>query len=112
MKAKILITYANQYSLDGSDGKTVAGTTLNYFFTGDNLELFKTKDYTDTMARGVNRAKGNVPFEMFHKITKVPAVYEAITEMSIAADGKPTIKLVDVDYLADCELVVSANPKK
>lgn len=97
-KMKILVTFANQYDVDNS-----RGTTLNYFFWGENGEAFKTTG-NPTGAVGYQRAKNTLPYEMREKITWAPAIYNAEFEMSVGSDGKPVMKVKDLEYFCDVEI--------
>ena len=38
------------------------------------------------------------------KIVSAPALYEAEFEMSVGSDGKPVLKIVDLDYVCDVSM--------
>jgi hypothetical protein len=54
---------------------------------------------------GQRPAKGNLDPELFGKIKKAPAIYEAEFDMRIGSDGKPVLRIMNLDYLEDVCLV-------
>lgn len=102
-KAKILVMYASEYDIKGEDGRQVSGCTLNYYFFGEHGEALKPMTET-TGAVGYQRAKCSIPYEKRSKVSHVPAIYEAELEMSVGSDGRPVMRLIDVNYLADIKV--------
>lgn len=99
--SRILVTFANQYDIkDEKTGNITRGCTLNYFFFGENGEMFKTMAGLDG-AIGYQRAKCSLDYDMRKKIKKAPAIYDAEFEMSIGSDGKPVMKVVDLKFFGD-----------
>lgn len=101
-KMRILLMYANPYDMIGEKGKSITGCTLNYFFWGDAGETLKPIEST-TGAVGYQRAKCSIDLELRHKILKAPAIYDASFAMAVGSDGKPVLKVVDLDYVGDVE---------
>ena len=91
MKAtqKILVTFVNQYDVDG-----VKGTTVNYFFLDEDGEMKSVAGAV--LPKGQQCAKVSLPYDSADKITFVPGVYEGTFEMAVGSDRKPVLKLVDV----------------
>ncbi len=113
MKGKILVTYANRYSIPATqDSDMISGTTINYFFMDDEFSNFNTKFCTDTDLKGVNRAKGNLDYNVFSALSRVPAIYEADIDYKISADGKPTLRVLGLEYFADVKMEVILPSKK
>lgn len=110
-KQKILLMYANPYDMKDESGRQVIGCTLNYFFWGDNGELLKPIDGTSGMV-GYQRAKCSIDSMLRYKIHKAPAIYEADFEMSVGSDGKPVLKVVDLEYAGDVEFKNKASGTK
>ena len=112
MELKILVTYAGQYDMTNEKGEQVCGTTVNYFFVSDDMREFVTRDVTNDKGDkvGTNRSKVSLALNDFFKFKKMPAIYNGSFEMSIGSDGKPVLKLVDVDYLADIEMKMKSSP--
>jgi len=38
------------------------------------------------------------------KIKRAPALYDAEFSMSIGSDGKPVLKIIDLDYISDVQI--------
>lgn len=109
MKQKILLLYANQYSLKNEEGRLMEGVTCNYYFN-TSLEAVGNVDGSV----GTRPAKGSMPIQAFYKIKKAPAIYEADFDMKIGSDGKPVLSIVDLDYVEDVFLkpVSQRQPEK
>lgn len=91
MKAtqKILVTFVNQYDVDGSKG-----TTVNYFFLDDDGEIKSTAGAV--LPKGQQCAKVSLAYDSADSFTFVPGVYDGTFEMAVGSDRKPVLKLVDV----------------
>lgn len=109
-KAKILLMYANEYSLQDENGRQVSGCTINYFFYGEHGEAMKPQEGANG-AIGYQRAKCSLPQEVRFSVIKAPALYEADFEMSIGSDGKPVMKVVGLQYLSDVSITAVNNGK-
>lgn len=106
-KSKILVTYANTYSIvDEKTGAVNEGCSLRYFFFGETGEGFRSTNNMSGGAVGYQLAKCSLDIEKRKKISFVPGVYDATFEMSIGSDGKPVMKVVDLDYVAEAEILV------
>lgn len=104
-KSKILLTYANTYDMQQDNGDRVRGTSVQYFFLGDDMKLMDSKEVEYGKAGGVQRAKASMDYEvMKDKVKFVPGIYDADFSMSIGSDGKPVLKVIDMDFFAKCEL--------
>lgn len=44
------------------------------------------------------------------KITSAPGLYDAEFEMNVGSDGKPTLKIQDLDYVSD--VIIGPAPAK
>lgn len=97
---KILLMFANEYDIKAEDGSNVSGCTLNYYFFGENGEALATQE-KESGAIGYQRAKCSIPFEYRPAAFRVPAIYDAQFEMSIGSDGKPVMKVVNLQYVQD-----------
>lgn len=107
-KMKILVTFANEWDMTADGGEK--GCTINYFFFGENGEMMKANSYTKG-AIGYQRAKVSLDYYKRDKLRKVPAIYDATMEMSVGSDGKPVMKVVDVDYVGDVAITLSNSVK-
>lgn len=97
MKMQIILLYAGQYQIvDESSGEIKQGVTCNYYFNTD-LRAEDNKNGT----KGTRPAKGSIDFLLMKKIKSAPALYEAEFEMQIGSDGKPVLRIQDLDYISD-----------
>lgn len=94
MKMRIILLFANAYQMAAEDGRVIEGVTCNYYF---NTSLEAVNNANGSV--GTRPAKGNMPYETFLKVKKAPAIYDADFEMSVDKDGKPVLKIIDVDYV-------------
>ncbi len=105
-RAQIVLLYASQYEItDESTGEIKRGVTCNYYFR----DYFSAKN-NDNGSKGMRPAKGSIDFLLMKKIKAAPALYDAQFEMSIGSDGKPVLKVVDLDYVSD--VYISAVSEK
>lgn len=107
MKQRILLLYANQYSMKDDDGKLIEGVSCNYYF---NTTLQAVGNADGSV--GMRAAKGSIPFELFFKIKKAPAIYEATFDMKVGGDGKPVLTIVDLDFIEEVAVVPVSDLKK
>ncbi len=109
MEMQIILLYAGQYQItDESTGEIKQGVTCSYYFNTD----LRAEDNKNG-SKGTRPAKGSIDFGLMKKIKSAPALYNAKFEMSIGSDGKPVLKIVDLDYVSDVFIgVVSAVADK
>lgn len=113
MKQKIILLFANYYRMvDERTGAVTEGISSNYYF---NTELKPMGN--DNGAVGMRPAKGGIPLDCLRKIEVAPAIYEASFDMTIGSDGKPVLKIVDLDFVEELCMVPAssvnaAEPKK
>ena len=101
MKMQIILLYAAAYSIaDESTGQIKEGITCNYYFN-TNLDAI---DNTNG-SWGTRPAKGSIDVQLMKKIVKAPALYDAEFEMNVGSDGKPVLKIRDLDYISQVEIV-------
>lgn len=100
MKQKIILLFANQYSIrDDETRELKEGVTCNYYF---NTELTSVGNADGSV--GTRPAKGSMPLECFFKIKKAPAIYEATFDMKIGGDGKPVLTIIDLDFVEEVRI--------
>lgn len=104
-KQKIFVTFANRYSIDDG-GRSVTGMTLNYFFWGEDGEQMHPVCDTTGGAVGYQRAKCSMDYDMRNKISYVPGIYDATFAMAVGSDGKPVMKVVDIDFIGKAEVLM------
>lgn len=101
MKCQIILLYASRYSIvDEKTGVINAGVTCNYYFNTD-LHAEDNKNGS----KGTRPAKGTLDASLFSKIVSAPALYDASFEMNVGSDGKPVLKIVDLDYSGEVSIV-------
>lgn len=97
MELKIILLYAGQYQItDETTGEIKQGVTCNFYFNTD----LRAEDNKNG-SKGTRPAKGSIDFQLMKKIKSAPALYNAKFEMSIGSDGKPVLKILDLDYVSD-----------
>ena len=101
MNTQIILLYAAQYQIVGeATGEIKNGVTCNYYF---NVNL-AAEDNTNG-SKGTRPAKGSLPYELMKKIKKAPALYDARFEMNVGSDGKPVLKIMDLDFVDEVKIV-------
>lgn len=105
-KFKIFVTFANRYSIEDG-GRSVTGMTLNYFFWGEDGAQFRPVSDPSGGAVGYQRAKCSMDYDMRNKIQFVPGIYEASFAMAVGSDGKPVMKVVDLDFVGKAEVLLT-----
>lgn len=103
-KARILLMYAGKYDVDGN-----SGLTLNYYFFGEAGELLKPVNDMSGGPVGFQRAKCSVDTSLRNKVTFCPAIYDAEFVMSVGSDGKPVLKVCDLEYVTGIEFLPDAE---
>lgn len=89
VKMKVLVMFANDYSMKGEDGRLIEGCTINYYPWGENGEVLEsTFNIGYGSPAGIQRGKGSLPREQRLNIQAVPGIYEAEFEMTVGSDGK------------------------
>lgn len=108
-KTKIVMLYASKYAMPGDNGTTNSGVSVAYLY-GDNLAPTMAPDGS----LGQRPAKGSLSVGVWDNIKQVPGIYDGYFTMSISKDGKPTLKLIDVQYCSEVSLeaVAPVAPKK
>jgi len=99
-KTKIVLLYASRYTMPGDNGTVNNGVSTAYLY-GDNLAPTMAPDGS----LGQRPAKCSLPVGCWENIKQVPGIYEGYFTMTVSKDGKPTLKLVDVGYCGEVDLV-------
>ena len=101
---KVLLMYSGVLDISARDGHdAIDGVSVEYYFYGDNGEMVSPKVSADGVS-GTRRGKSFMDSKIASKITFVPGIYNGTFEMKVGSDGKPTLKLVDVDFLAKAQI--------
>jgi len=98
MKMQMMLLYAMPYKI--VDEKTgVINEGISTFFYGNTSLNPKIKDNM----KGEKPLKQGLPLTIAHKIKSVPAMYEVEVEMSVGADLKAKLSIIDLDYIGDLD---------
>lgn len=108
MNQKIILLYANQYSVRDEDTRELKeGVTCSYYF---NTELSAVGNSDGSV--GMRPAKGSCPLELFFKIKKAPAIYDASFDMKVGSDGRPVLAIADLDFVEEIKIVSESSAGK
>lgn len=103
-KFKVLLMYSGSVDIPSRDGQQgVSGLSVEYYFFGDNGEMVLSKVSADGVS-GTRRGKVFMEPQMINKVSYVPGIYDGTFEMTIGTDGKPVLKLVDIDFVAKASI--------
>lgn len=108
---KILVTFVNKYEMKDEQGRDRRGVSVQYMFFGENGEQLQAREVDFEKANGWRTAKGSLPIELLGKFKAVPGIYDGNFEMNVGSDGKPTNKLIDVDFLGVPQIKMQAVAK-
>ena len=111
-KMKVLVMFAMELDIpaDPKEGRdALQGTSVEYFFYGENGVQVQPKLCVDGTV-GMRRGKSMLPPELIHKISYIPGIYDAQFEMTVDSKGKPSLKLVDLDFIGKAN--ISLIPEK
>ena len=97
-KLKVLLMFTNHVDMEGEDGRKIQGVSAEYYFFGENGEQLESKVSASGETGGIRRAKVFLSPEMQQKVSYIPGIYDGTFEMAVGSDGKPTLKLVDIDF--------------
>ncbi|WP_125141653.1 hypothetical protein [Clostridium transplantifaecale] len=105
MKQQIILLYAGQYAIvDEKTGAINQGVTCNYYF---NVNLSAEDNTNGT--KGTRPAKSSCDYNLMNKIVKAPGLYDAEFSMNIGSDGKPVLKICDLEFIS--EIVMQPVPQ-
>jgi hypothetical protein len=103
---KILLMYSGVVNIPASNGQSaVNGLSVEYYFFGENGEQLQPKISADGVS-GTRRGKVFLDEAMAKKVSFVPGIYNGTFEMSIGSDGKPVLKLTDIDFVGKAQIAV------
>lgn len=101
MKMQIILLYAAQYRMvDEKTGEVSQGVTCNYYFNVDLHNVDNTNG-----SKGTRPAKGSMDYLLMGKVKEAPALYDAEFEMNVGSDGKPVLKIKNLDYISSISMV-------
>lgn len=109
----IVVMFANPYSLkDEASGEVREGLSLEYYVHGENGEALKPVVDAGSGALGIRRAKCSIGIDMKEKLMYVPGIYDAQFEMTVGSDGKPVLKVVAIDFVGKCSIILDSESVK
>lgn len=71
---------------------------MEFLFYGEHGEQVEPTVSADGVS-GTRRGKSFLSEDKLHKVSYVPGIYDGTFEMTVGSDGKPVLKLVDVDFV-------------
>lgn len=99
-KFRIFLYYSGLIDIKAREGHdAVEGVSMEFLFYGEHGEQVEPTVSADGIS-GVRRGKSFLKPDKVHKVSYVPGIYDGTFEMTVGSDGKPVLKLVDVDFVA------------
>lgn len=103
----VVVMYGKPYELKDDETKEVRrGLTVEYYFFGENGEALKSVADANAGTLGIRRSKCSLSAELQEKLVYVPGVYKGQFIMDVNADGKPSLKLTDIDFIGKCNITL------
>lgn len=110
-KFRIFLFYSGLVDIKASEGRdAIEGVSMEFLFFGEHGEQVEPTVSADGIS-GTRRGKSFLSADKVHKVSYVPGIYDGTFEMSIGSDGKPVLKLVDVDFVAPAIITAKDDPK-
>lgn len=104
MDQKIIVLYAGQFDMTNENGQQQRGTSVSYYFA-DQFHAQDNKDGT----KGMRPAKCTMDYHDMAKIPTAPALYNAKFSYKVGSDGKPVLRIDDLQLLGDVQIVSDAD---
>lgn len=109
-KIRVLLMFSGLINMEATkDRDAVHGLSVEYYFYGNNGEMVQPRVSADGVS-GTRRGKVFMTPEMENKISYIPGIYDGKFEMAVGSDGKPVLKLVDIDFVG--KAVISCAEEK
>lgn len=103
-KMRILVMFAQELDIPASEGReALRGTSIEYFFFGNSGELVQPKLCVDGTV-GMRRGKSFLDPDCIRKVSYIPGIYDGTFEMQVGSNGKPTLKLTDLDFIGKASI--------
>lgn len=110
-KFRIFLFYSGLVDIKASEGRdAIEGVSMEFLFFGEHGEQVEPTVSADGIS-GTRRGKSFLSADKVHKVSYVPGIYDGTFEMSIGSDGKPVLKLVDVDFVAPAIITAKDDSK-
>lgn len=98
-KFKVLLMYSGEIDIEATkEREGVHGVSVEYYFYGNNGEFVQPKISADGIS-GTRRGKVFMTSDIINKVSYIPGIYDGTFQMSVGSDGKPVLKLVDIDFV-------------
>ena len=95
-KFRIFLYYSGLVDMKATETRdAVKGVSMEFLFYGEHGEQVEPTVSADGVS-GTRRGKSFLSEDKLHKVSYVPGIYD---EMTVGSDGKPVLKLVDVDFV-------------
>lgn len=109
-KFKVLLMYSGEINMEANKERdAVHGVSIEYYFYGNNGEMIQPRVSVDGIS-GTRRGKVFMTPEISNKISYIPGIYDGSFEMTVGSDGKPSLKLVDIDFVG--KALISCQEEK
>lgn len=112
---KVVIMFSRPYEMTNEDtGEIRRGITVEYYFFGDQGQFLQAEVGADPAAGqlGLKRSKCSLPYECASKLLYVPGVYDGQFSLNVDKDGKPSLRLEDVDFVGKCRIALEDTSKQ
>lgn len=107
----VLIMFASPYSMQDEETKTTReGLSVEYYFYGKDGEALRPVADAGEGALGIRRSKCSMDIDMKDKLSYVPGIYNGSFEMRVGSDGKPVLKLKEIDFVGRCNILLDTLP--
>lgn len=111
-KFRIFLFYSGLVDIKAREGHdAVEGVSMEFLFYGEHGEQIEPTVSADGIS-GTRRGKSFLAADKLYKVSYVPGIYDGTFEMSIGSDGKPVLKLVDVDFVSAAVISMMDNKQK
>lgn len=98
-KFRIFLFYSGLVDMKATETRdAVKGVSMEFLFYGEHGEQVEPIVSADGIS-GTRRGKSFLSDDKLHKVSYVPGIYDGTFEMTVGSDGKPVLKLVDVDFV-------------
>ena len=98
-KFRIFLYYSGLVDMKATETRdAVKGVSMEFLFYGEHGEQVEPTVSADGVS-GTRRGKSFLSEDKLHKVSYVPGIYDGTFEMTVGSDGKPVLKLVDVDFV-------------
>lgn len=109
-KFRFFLFYSGLVDIKAREGHdAVEGVSMEFLFYGEHGEQVEPVVSADGIS-GTRRGKSFLKADKVHKVSYVPGIYDGTFEMTVGSDGKPVLKLTDVDFVAPALISMKDSP--